>query len=251
MADNANHEENGDNVSKDLEIGCGCGAQVPRSKMEDHATVCSKAVLECLFAEAGCPFKGLKPHLDEHLSQNTGEHLNMLAKKVTSLNGEVQNKNKLLATLRSEVTTLKSTVSNIQYSYTSTAASSAPSQHSRRETPADDPNALTKEERTMRTVHIGNVSGQITQEQLTSFFSLCGPIAQLRLAGDDNNGKSRFAFIEFYTIEGAAAAIGLSGTMLYDRPIKVDYAKAPIAKGAPASPYANMMASAYRYHPYM
>lgn len=52
-----------------------------------------------------------------------------------------------------------------------------------------------------------------------AYFSICGPISYCRMAGDESH-PSRFAFIEFATLAGAVAAMGLNGSMLLDRPIK-------------------------------
>jgi arginine/serine-rich splicing factor 12 len=89
-----------------------------------------------------------------------------------------------------------------------------------------------KADEVARTVYVGNLNSQITADQLVKFFSVCGPISFCRMAGDDSH-PARFAFIEFEHISGAQAAMAFSGTLLVDRPIKVNHSKNPIVKPPP------------------
>ncbi|KAJ3195954.1 Protein srek1IP1 [Irineochytrium annulatum] len=77
-----------------------------------------------------------------------------------------------------------------------------------------------KAEEISRTIYAGNITGMVTEKELTEFFAACGPIAYLKMAGDPNIG-ARFAFIEFVaTPEGALQALQLNGYLLGDRQLK-------------------------------
>ena len=51
------------------------------------------------------------------------------------------------------------------------------------------------------------------------FFAMCGGIMASRMA-DTGDATTRFGFIEFTNLEGAAKALALNGTLLGDRPLK-------------------------------
>ncbi len=76
-----------------------------------------------------------------------------------------------------------------------------------------------KAEEISRTVYIGNINSSISEPELTQFFSACGPVAYVKMAGDPAQ-PTRFAFLEFATFEGAQAAMQMNGVMLGDRPLK-------------------------------
>jgi len=100
--------------------------------------------------------------------------------------------------------------------------------------PAPTPGAPTsihaqKAEEVARTVYVGNLNPKITPDHLVKFFSACGGVSFCRMAGDDSH-PARFAFIEFETFPAAQMAMTLNGTMLLDRPIKVNHSKNPIVK---------------------
>ncbi|KAL1920554.1 uncharacterized protein VTP21DRAFT_931 [Calcarisporiella thermophila] len=89
-----------------------------------------------------------------------------------------------------------------------------------------------KAEEIARTVYIGNLSSSLPEEEIIRFFSNCGPVAYLKMSGDATQ-PTRFAFMEFATLEGARAAMEMTGTILADRPIKVNHSKNPISKPQP------------------
>jgi len=78
-----------------------------------------------------------------------------------------------------------------------------------------------------RTVYASGIDVQISEENLHEFFAICGRITNCRLCGDTAH-PSRFAFIEFETIEAATAALGLSGITLGQHTIKVCPSKTAI-----------------------
>lgn len=84
-----------------------------------------------------------------------------------------------------------------------------------------------------RTVYVGNLSSQITEDVVRSFFaSCCGPINQVRLAGDPSYA-TRFGFIEFQLAEGAQQACSISGTQLDGRKLRITMSKTPITPPNP------------------
>jgi arginine/serine-rich splicing factor 12 len=86
-----------------------------------------------------------------------------------------------------------------------------------------------KEDEIARTVYVGNISTNTPPSKIVEFFSICGPVAFVRMAGDDHQ-TTRFAFIEFLDLAGAQAAMGLTGQMLDSRPVKVNRSKNAIVK---------------------
>lgn len=61
------------------------------------------------------------------------------------------------------------------------------------------------------------------QDQLREFFAECGPVTEVRVAYDRDTGRARgFAHVQFETLEGAAAAVALSGQDLGGRSVFID-----------------------------
>ncbi|KFK27722.1 hypothetical protein AALP_AA8G421000 [Arabis alpina] len=79
-----------------------------------------------------------------------------------------------------------------------------------------------------RTVYVGDVDQQVTEEQLASLFLSCGQVVDCRICGDKKS-VLRFAFIEFTDIEGARSALTKSGTLFGSHPIRVLLSKTAIA----------------------
>uniref|UniRef100_A0A0D3F7J3 Nuclear cap-binding protein subunit 2 n=1 Tax=Oryza barthii TaxID=65489 RepID=A0A0D3F7J3_9ORYZ len=75
------------------------------------------------------------------------------------------------------------------------------------------------------TVYVGNMSFYTTEEQAYELFSRAGEIRKI-IMGLDKNSKTPcgFCFILYYSREDAEDAVKyISGTMLDDRPIRVDF----------------------------
>lgn len=75
------------------------------------------------------------------------------------------------------------------------------------------------------TLYIGNLSFYTTEEQLQDAFSRAGDVLRI-IMGLDKHRKTPcgFAFVVFYTRADAEDAVKyLNGTMLDDRPIRVDH----------------------------
>ncbi|KAJ4822211.1 hypothetical protein Tsubulata_013576 [Turnera subulata] len=78
---------------------------------------------------------------------------------------------------------------------------------------------------TSTTVYIGNMSFYTTEEQVYELFSRAGEIKKI-IMGLDKNTKTPcgFCFVLFYSREDTEDAVKyISGTILDDRPIRVDF----------------------------
>ncbi|RZC46621.1 hypothetical protein C5167_039573 [Papaver somniferum] len=78
---------------------------------------------------------------------------------------------------------------------------------------------------TSTTVYIGNMSFYTTEEQIYELFSRAGEIKKI-VMGLDKNSKTPcgFCFIMYYSRDDAEDAVKyISGTILDDRPIRVDF----------------------------
>ena len=65
----------------------------------------------------------------------------------------------------------------------------------------------------------GNIGPNITEDVIRQYFSMCGDILYSSLSGDAAQG-SRFAFVEFKTLDSKNKAMLLTGSTLGDRQIK-------------------------------
>ncbi|EFN54155.1 hypothetical protein CHLNCDRAFT_13101, partial [Chlorella variabilis] len=83
------------------------------------------------------------------------------------------------------------------------------------------------EEKVRCTVYISDISDTVTEAQLAAFFQDCGQLVDCRVCGDPNSSM-RFAFIEFMQEDSAQQALGKSGAMLGDFPIRVSPSKTAI-----------------------
>ena len=74
---------------------------------------------------------------------------------------------------------------------------------------------------------VGNLSFDVTENDLQDLFATCGPVNEVNLMTDRSTGRSRgFAFIGMATPEGAQAAIaGLAGKDLKGRALTVNEAR--------------------------
>ncbi|KND02937.1 hypothetical protein, variant [Spizellomyces punctatus DAOM BR117] len=93
----------------------------------------------------------------------------------------------------------------------------------------DLPAPINKAEEIARTVYVGNINSNVTEEDVRQCFGGCGPIAHVKMAGDPGQ-VTRFAFVEFITQEGASEALKQNGIMLGDRALKVNHSKNAINK---------------------
>jgi len=90
-----------------------------------------------------------------------------------------------------------------------------------------------------RTVYVGNLNATTTEQDLAAFFSTCGEVSFVKLAGSvDITQVTRYAFVEFKEQASAIVAMSLSGATLGDRVIKVGKANNPIVKPPSEQPTA-------------
>eukprot|EP01101_Sappina_pedata_P003233 TRINITY_DN1345_c0_g1_i1.p1 TRINITY_DN1345_c0_g1~~TRINITY_DN1345_c0_g1_i1.p1 ORF type:complete len:319 (+),score=36.43 TRINITY_DN1345_c0_g1_i1:26-958(+) len=88
------------------------------------------------------------------------------------------------------------------------------------------PLPLDKQEATLRTIYIGGIDHQMTEEYLIEFFmTKVGPVIRSRIAG---NKMARFAFIEFGNRDHVGVALKMDGMMIGSSQISISVAKTPI-----------------------
>ena len=77
-------------------------------------------------------------------------------------------------------------------------------------------------------LYVGNLSYDVTEEELTKLFSQCGQVSEAKLVMDRDSGKSKgFGFVEMLNDDEALHAIErMSGHDLKGRPLVVDEAQA-------------------------
>ncbi|KAJ2529027.1 hypothetical protein GGH19_001037 [Coemansia sp. RSA 1807] len=80
-----------------------------------------------------------------------------------------------------------------------------------------------------RTIYVGNIASHVTDRDLMSIFSECGPVAYVKMAGDGIQ-PTRFAFVEFATEECAQKGLLMNGRVVANRPLKVNHSKNSINK---------------------
>ena len=76
-------------------------------------------------------------------------------------------------------------------------------------------------------IYVGNLSYDITEDELTTEFSAFGKVESVFLPTDKFSGRPRgFAFVEMPQVsEGQAAIAALNGKMIKDRPLTVNAAR--------------------------
>jgi len=76
-------------------------------------------------------------------------------------------------------------------------------------------------------IHVGNLSSEVTGEELREEFTAFGDVKSVSLIKDKHSGQSRgFAFVEMPSSSEAQAAIdGLTGKTLKDRTLDVSEAR--------------------------
>jgi RNA recognition motif-containing protein len=78
-----------------------------------------------------------------------------------------------------------------------------------------------------KTVYVGNMSREITEDRLRDLFATHGDVTEVRLVTDYYTGESRgFGFVDMATEEAARMAISkVNGQTVDGRPLKVDEAR--------------------------
>ncbi|KAF8954917.1 Protein srek1IP1 [Entomortierella lignicola] len=75
-----------------------------------------------------------------------------------------------------------------------------------------------------KTVYVGNLPLTVTQEQLEEAFQDCGKVTRVNIAGKPTH-PTRFAFMDFETVEGARKALTSTEKMIGDRRLRVNLPK--------------------------
>nr|XP_022287668.1 cleavage stimulation factor subunit 2-like [Crassostrea virginica] len=91
----------------------------------------------------------------------------------------------------------------------------------------NDPNApITSAERAQRSVFVGNIPYETTEEQLREIFSAAGPVVSFRLVYDRETGKPKgYGFCEYQDVETAQSAMrNLNNYDFNGRPLRVGVA---------------------------
>jgi nucleolin len=83
-----------------------------------------------------------------------------------------------------------------------------------------------------KTVFVGNLAWNASEDDIKAAFAECGNVWNVRLAMDRETGKPKgFAHVEFEDEAGPEAAVKLTGTQIAGRAILVDYAGSSIGGG--------------------
>jgi cold-inducible RNA-binding protein len=84
-----------------------------------------------------------------------------------------------------------------------------------------------KQRRHQLNIYVGNLSYEVTEEELRDEFAAFGEVASANIIKDKYSGQSKgFAFVEMPLLSAGQAAItGLNGKMLHNRAIAVSGAR--------------------------
>ena len=75
-------------------------------------------------------------------------------------------------------------------------------------------------------IYVGNLSYDVTENELRDFFAQYGSIEDVKLIMDFNTGRSKgFGFITFATEDGSEKALSANGSEMSGRKLKVNAAK--------------------------
>lgn len=79
----------------------------------------------------------------------------------------------------------------------------------------------------MKKLYVGNLSYDVTEDELSQFFSQCGQVTGARIIKDRDTGRSKgFGFVEMANDDEAAQAVSrMKGHDFKGRPIMVDEAR--------------------------
>lgn len=78
----------------------------------------------------------------------------------------------------------------------------------------------------MKKIYVGNLSYEVSEQDLESLFNQFGTISKLNLIKDHQTGQSKgFAFIEFDGAPQAQAALKIDGQDFQGRRIRVNMAR--------------------------
>ncbi len=89
----------------------------------------------------------------------------------------------------------------------------------------------------MKSIFVGNLSSNLTPDELRTLFQSYGAVERIEIVTDVNTGYSRgFAFVGMTDDIDAAKAVSiLDGTTVWGKPIKVEAARSKLQRSKPAS----------------
>jgi RNA recognition motif-containing protein len=95
-----------------------------------------------------------------------------------------------------------------------------------------------KEEIMAKKLYVGNLSYEVTEDELSQLFGQCGQVTGARIVKDRDSGQSKgFGFVEMLNDDEATHAINrMKGYDLKGRPIMVDEAKERATDGVDSRP---------------
>ena len=101
----------------ELKLVCSkCGeGNIKRKDMTEHQAQCPKEPVECPFEEAGCNVKPLRSELDEHTTQNTQKHLELVMGAFQILKGECNGYKKRLECLENQAMARQTSTTSREY----------------------------------------------------------------------------------------------------------------------------------------
>jgi nucleolin len=74
------------------------------------------------------------------------------------------------------------------------------------------------------TVFVGNLPWDVDEDIMRNTFGSCGEVINVRFATAEDGSFKGFGHVQFADGDSTEAAVGLAGTMVNGRPIRVDYA---------------------------
>jgi len=79
-----------------------------------------------------------------------------------------------------------------------------------------------------KTIFIGNLSDQVDDNIVLQTFAGCGNIKEIRWLNEKATGRFKgCGFVEFFEEEATIKAAALNGTLIYGRPMRVDFSAPP------------------------
>eukprot|EP01028_Stygiella_incarcerata_P011424 TRINITY_DN645_c0_g3_i1.p1 TRINITY_DN645_c0_g3~~TRINITY_DN645_c0_g3_i1.p1 ORF type:complete len:519 (+),score=158.94 TRINITY_DN645_c0_g3_i1:74-1558(+) len=86
---------------------------------------------------------------------------------------------------------------------------------------------MDERERLLRTMYVARISSMMTEMDIRRVFERCGEIVLIKICGNPTQ-ETRFAFVEFGSMEGAIAAQSLDGTPVNGYNLRIMQAKSTI-----------------------
>jgi len=96
---------------------------------------------------------------------------------------------------------------------------------------------LAAERKNVKNIFVGNLSSNLTPDELRTLFQSYGAVERIEIVTDANTGYSRgFAFVEMPNdVDAVKAVSNLNGTTVWGTPLKVEEAKPKLQGSKSAS----------------